>query len=563
MSQLFHFKSITGKMIFGFSVVILLVVLLGGYNYITIKSVNNHVEEIMEKDLQLLIADEQMVNTMANRVAAAHRYVLYGGEYKDVFNEYTEKGKYYESMAREAGVSQEFDELIKKTVTWRQAIGEKVFNEYDKGNIEGARQNLEELTPIARELMEGYEELAKDKEQSINHTGQTIISTGKKTLFVITAVSILVIVLSIAVALITSNVISNPIKRVMDRTKTIADGDLSLEPLEVKSEDEIGQLVKAANEMNKNTRELLNQINGVSETVTGQSEELTQAANEVKVGTEQVAVTMEELASAAETQANSASDLAAAMETFAEKVGEASENGERIQVYSNDVLGMTNEGSHLMNASTNQMAKIDQIVRDAADKMESLDNQSQEISKLVSVIKGIADQTNLLALNAAIEAARAGEHGKGFAVVADEVRKLAEGVAVSVNDITQFVSNIQSESSVVAESLKTGYIEVEQGALQIKTTGETFNKISSAVTEMVNSIKVASENLSDIAANTQEMHGFVEEIASIAEETAAGVEQTAASAQQSSATMEEVADSSKQLAILAEKMNGLVGKFKL
>src|SRR5699024_3137957 len=110
------------------------------------------------------------------------------------------------------------------------------------------------------------------------------------------------------------------------------------------------------------------------------------------------------------------------------------------------------EGYQLMEKSTNQMNTINDIVRNAVDNVQSLDEQSQKISELVAVIEDIAEQTNLLALNAAIEAARAGEHGQGFAVVANEVRMLAEGVAVSVTDITDIVNSIQHESSEVAES---------------------------------------------------------------------------------------------------------------
>ncbi|RDW20763.1 methyl-accepting chemotaxis protein [Oceanobacillus chungangensis] len=340
-------------------------------------------------------------------------------------------------------------------------------------------------------------------------------------------------------------------------------GDLSQLNLQAKSEDEIGQLVTSTNQMNNRLRDIVSQINTVSETVSSQSEELTQSANEIKVGTEQIATTMQELASGSETQANSASDLASVMSSFTMKVQEANESGERIGDNTKIVLSMTKDGSELMNKSIQQMGRIDQIVQDSVQKVQGLDKQSQEISNLVTVIKDVADQTNLLSLNAAIEAARAGEHGKGFAVVADEVRKLADQVSVSVTNITDIVSNIQKETTLVTGSLQDGYKEVQLGTAQIETTGETFGNISEAVIETVESITAISENLADIAASAQEMNGSIEEIASISEESAAGVEQTSASSQQTSSIMEEVAGSSEQLAKLAEELHGLVRVFKL
>lgn len=179
------------------------------------------------------------------------------------------------------------------------------------------------------------------------------------------------------------------------------------------------------------------------------------------------------------------------------------------------------------------------------------------------MIRGIADQTNLLALNAAIEAARAGEQGKVFAVVADEVRKLAEQVGISVDDITGIVTNIQTDSTVVANSLEEGYAEVEQGTVQIKNTGETFHAINSFVTEMVQNITTVSENLSGIVSSSQQMSRSIENIAAVSEESAAGIQETAASAEQSSSSMEEVAGNSVQLAQLAEQFNDLISQFKL
>ncbi|WP_152657097.1 methyl-accepting chemotaxis protein [Oceanobacillus sp. CFH 90083] len=564
MRRIFNFKSIKSKIITAFSVVILLVIALGIYNYTAIKQMNQDTTNIIENDLQQLIANKGMETTMANRISTARGYILSGdSSMKDRFAAYTEQGIEFEALARSVGVTEEFDDLINQTVEWRTTVADDVFAVYESGDQDTAIENLNELTPVVREIMAGYEELAADSEAAMNQHGEEIIANGEQTLTVVIVVSILIIILSIAAALITAGIISKPIKTVMERMKLIASGDLSQDDLQTHARDEVGQLVDASNEMAANTRDLLKQINTVSETVTNQSEELTQAANEVKSGSDQVAITMQELATGSEAQANSASDLASIMGTFAAKVQEVNDNGDRVQEYSNEVLGMTNKGSEAMAATTEQMSKIDRIVQGTVAKVEGLDEQSQQISNLVSMIKDIADQTNLLALNAAIEAARAGEHGKGFAVVADEVKKLAEQVAVSVTDITDIVLNIQSETSDVVESLKGGYTEVEQGTNQIRTTGKTFNEINESISNMAENINVVSGNLADIAANTREMNESIAEIASISEEAAAGVEQTSASTQQTSGAMDEVAGSSEQLSKLAEELNGLVRRFKL
>ncbi len=558
-----NFKSIKSKLLFAFSIVIILVILLGIYNISVIMKSNKEARNIVEKELPVLIANEQLALSMANRISTARGYVLFGGDFRDRFDAYTEQGKQNEAVIREIEVTEEFDQLIEQTIAWRKLIATDVFDEYDKGNKEVALRNLDASAPMVREIMAGYEKMAKDSEATINEIEQGVMARGEATFHIVIIVTILVILLSVVIAFQSANSITKPIKRVMDRMNKMAQGDLSGEPLESQSKDEVGQLINSTNGMNNNIRQLLNEINNVSGSVTGQSEELIQSSNEVNAAAHQIAVTMQELAIGIEGEARSASELAATMESFTSKVEEANEKGEHIQRSSNEVLTMTSQGSQLMESSSDQMVKIDQIVQEAVRKIQGLDAQSQEISKLVVVIKDIADQTNLLALNAAIEAARAGEHGKGFAVVAEEVKKLAEQVSVSVTDITGIVTSIQYESSSVAESLLGGYVEVERGTEQIKITSNTFNGITRAVTEMVNHIQIVSENLSDIAANSQEMRGSVEEIAAISEQSAAGVEQTSASSQQTSSSMEEVAGSSDQLAKLAEELNDLVHQFKL
>ncbi|RUL45667.1 methyl-accepting chemotaxis protein [Lysinibacillus antri] len=357
--------------------------------------------------------------------------------------------------------------------------------------------------------------------------------------------------------------ISNPIKLVTTRMDTLASGDLSHELLQFKVKDETGRLADAMNKMQVNMRDMIQNISKDSHVISDHSNELTQATFEMKQGSEQISITMEELARGAERQADSSSNISQIMASFAEKVQEAHEYGELVQQAAKDVLIMTNEGSTLMESSSNQMKKIDQIVRDSVQKVNELHIESQEISKLVVVIKAIAEQTNLLSLNAAIEAARAGEHGKGFAVVADEVKKLAEQVAISVTDITGIVSNIQNEFSNVTDSLQNGYKEVEQGTSKIEMTHKTFTNISESLKEMANSIQYISSNLTNIASSSQEMSSSIQEVAAISEENAAGVEQTAAASQQSNSSIDEISNSAEQLSKLAEDLSDLVSQFKV
>ncbi|MFC4402203.1 methyl-accepting chemotaxis protein [Gracilibacillus xinjiangensis] len=388
----------------------------------------------------------------------------------------------------------------------------------------------------------------------------SILNKATLTQTIIGAIS--VIILSVIIYFVISQM-TRPLNRVVEAASAIAKGDLSHKNLEVKSNDEVGKLTHSFNNMLEKLREVISSIHKTTDILRDQSDDLNNSAKEVQLGSEQITTTMEELASGTEQQAQSVGDLSTLMETFLTKVQAANKNGEQILESSNEMLNLTDNGSSLMASSNQQMVKIDRIVQDAVQKVQGLDTQSQQISKLVSVIKDIAEQTNLLALNAAIEAARAGEHGQGFAVVADEVRKLAEQVSVSVTDITGIVGNIQTESSNVASSLQGGYKEVEHGTSLIKNTDETFKNITNALSEMVTKIETVSNNLADISDSSNDMNHSIENIASISEESAAGVEETTASSQQTSSSMESVAENSEKLAQLSEELNRLAKQFKL
>lgn len=564
MKNIFRFRSIRSKMFVGFAMILALLIALNIFNYLVINETNDNTRLLADEQVPLLVGDQKLAYNAAQLMAATRGYVLYGDdEYLDMFAAFSEDSELFKEQVLAVTDDNLAKELISKNDEWREYVSEYIISEYEQGNTDIAAANLKKSNELIREVMNGFNELAIERETMFYETADNIITRGEYTLSIELVVTIVAVVIAIITAIVTANSITRPIQTVMDKMKVIANGDLTHENLVSNARDETGQLFDAANEMNDTMKAVLEEIQAVSNLVGKQSDELTQSANEVTFGTEQIAATMEELAAGAETEAGHASQLAENMELFTTHVNETSQGGQAIEVASNNVLTMTIEGQELMTQSTEQMNMVYEIIREAVDKVHVLNTESEKISELVEVIQGIAEQTNLLALNAAIEAARAGEQGQGFAVVADEVRKLAEGVSHSVTDITGIVASIQSQSNDVTTSLENGYEEVSQGTSRVVETGETFSQITTAIEDVVRNINGMADHLNNITNETSQMSRSVQEIAAISEESAAGIEETSASSVQMSSSMTDITRHSTDVADLAEQLDNLVKRFKI
>ena len=558
-------KTIRAKIWSGFGVVILLAAILAIFSATGIKSLVSTSEDITNEQLPMLITDSRLAFNVAERVSMARGYLLYGdAKYVDEFNRLTEASVGLQEDLERTSSSAEVKRLIESSVEWRHVLTDQVFPAVKAGNLEEAeRLDREIAEPLADEIMAGFEGLAISRQDIIVADGIASVEAGKSTQLWNFIIAAIVIVLAIAISLYMARSISRPVITVSQRMERMAEGILNDPPLETTLKDEVGQQIHAINKMKDQMQQTLLGTLSISRQVNNRSTDLSEMAGVVSDSTSQIAATMEQLAAGSEAQANTASNMAEMVGSVFEDIQHANEAGEKVVASSRAILQQTVSGNEMMESSVSQMNNIYAVVNDSVETIKQLDHQTKEISELVTVISEIAEQTNLLALNAAIEAARAGEHGKGFAVVADEVKKLAEQVATSVSEITTIVDTVQEGSSTAVIALESGYQSVADGKQKVLDTGVVFEKITTLVTEMNELTNVMSADLEHLEEIGGKLTEGVTEVASIAEESAAGVEETTASAEETSSQVESMREGAGELSTLSDELEGSVKRFAI
>ncbi|WP_052728318.1 methyl-accepting chemotaxis protein [Domibacillus tundrae] len=560
--------SINKKLFSGFAGVLALLVLIAGISLYQLTSITNQYSFLIGEQVKKVTSAKELKYLVTKEMRDVRGFLISGNEdhieiYKTAVAAYDKEETYLKSVLVAPEAQQLLDELNKLHSDYAE-VAEQVFTYKKAGNTEGYVKLLAERgTPIGNEFAAKAGELEKMCLDVLKTESEKAAHQAANLKITILIFSILAIILGLALAFYISRIIAGPVGKVAEAAKQIADGDLSFADIQVKNKDEIGDMADSFNVMKQNLREVIREVNESSEQIAASSEQLTAGAEQTGNATEQITVSIQEVANGAESQTVSVEESAKALEEVTQGIQHMAENSSSIAESGAQLSEKAKQGGEYVEQTVQQMESIHQSVDVSDEVMKLLDNRSQEIGEITQVITSIADQTNLLALNAAIEAARAGEHGKGFAVVADEVRKLAEQSQQSSTQISQLIKEIQADMVRSTDSIGQVKADVQKGLGIVENTQSTFNEILHSMDSISTQIHEMAATAQQMSAGAEEVSATVEGISSISKQTSMHSQGVAASTEEQLASMEEITTSANELSKMAANLQEVMGKFKI
>ena len=405
--------------------------------------------------------------------------------------------------------------------------------------------------------------LSELQKQYLDQSGMAVLESSKQNSNLVTMASVFIVLLVIGLVFLYSRTMSRRLGNLSRDLAEVGTLDLTGQDVHPTRNDEIGDMGIVVIAMRKALIEFVRHIRDNSQTLAASSEELSASAAEHLRAVDTVAQSINEIAAGALQNADDISNISATLEEISAGSQQISAGASDVNISTQNAVSEASKGMGMLEQLVSQNEDINKSMSEITDVTTHLSEGSEKIKGIVDVINGIAAQTNLLALNAAIEAARAGEAGRGFAVVADEVRKLAEQSANATKDIAGIISNMGDEIKIAVDTVGQANKEVLKGKESAIITQKGFKVILEKLEGVKTGVEQIAVAVDETAKGTQTMVVTVESISSVAHTTSSNSETVAASSEEQSAGMHEMNDNVINLSNLAADMMTAVSKFKI
>ncbi|WP_368077867.1 methyl-accepting chemotaxis protein [Bacillus sp. NTK074B] len=566
-----YFRTIRGKVVLSFGLLTIVLLILSATSYFNMMKLEKEIDTLITYDMKVDTKLKDLSKVLNDIEIGEQGYVITGA---------TGFLAPYQNGQREVeGHLEDLNKLLKDDPDqldkmgkiqaqygfWMQFVDRVIETRKDSG-LEKAAKLVE--TGVGKKYLDGIRSyvdmIVVDQEKDLNDRIDSLNQQVYMSKIVTIGLAAFAVLLAVFFGIILSHTIKTNTKKISTSILEIANagGDLT-KRIKVKSKDELAGLASDTNQLIGGIATLVKQVSEMAENVSASSQELLASAEETSRTITSIAETSSEIAAGSEQTTNRMSSSLEKMNSLEEAARFLFNQAELVRQTARDMRVVAEKGGKTVQASSTKMMRIEETMSNTSETVEALGQRSSQITTIIGTITDIAEQTNLLALNAAIEAARAGEHGRGFAVVADEVRKLAEQSRQAAKGVTEIVHSIQEEVNIIIKQNSDGVKEVIAGVEITNETNASLEDILSQTTKTTVVVDEMVDHIQETLSLSQEVATSFAHVNEIAESTASNTETTAAASEEGSAAMEQVTASASELSQQAEKLKELISSFKI